>query len=236
MHAESLLVKFEFMSLAYEDVIFRLKTLPQVSRIEYQARSPANQADFEVWTKRNDVDLPQDLVSFYRQRNGLDACWHFGTEDKVAGRFLLNQVQDIRVIRVRHKTSDVPFGILSKDSYGTVFISLSNSLERGSVWFLPGSYSVSMDITINDLHMLCESFSSYYRLMSLHFGIICWQYAFVPQLGLPIFTRLLMARFCPDRLSIDLALAHQLNTDASATVLPECGQVKFGAGILASIS
>lgn len=224
------------MSLTYEDVIFRLKTLPQVNKIEYQARGPATQTDLESWTKRNGIDLPPDLISFYRQRNGLDACWHFGTEDKVAGRFLLNQVHDIRVIHVRHKTSDVPFGILSKDNFGTVFISLSSLLERGSVWFLPGSHSVSMDIVIEDLHMLCESFSSYYRLMSLHLGIIYWQYAFVPHLGLPIVTRLLMARFCPDRLSIDLALAHQLNTDASATVLPECSQVRFGAGILASIS
>lgn len=145
-------------------------------------------------------------------------------------------MQDIRVVRIRHKNNNIPLGILSHDSFGTVFISLSNSLERGSVWFLPGSYSVSVDITINDLYTLCESFSSYYRLMSLHLGIICWQYAFVPRIGLPIFTRLLMARFCPDRLSIDLALAHQLNTDASTTIASECGQLRFGAGILASIS
>ncbi|KAE8305918.1 hypothetical protein GL50803_0014326 [Giardia duodenalis] len=224
------------MSVTYEDVIFRLKALPQVSKIEYQARGPATQTDFENWTKRNDIDLPPDLVSFYRQRNGLDTCWHFGTEEKIAGRFLLNQVQDIRVVRIRHKNNNIPLGILSHDSFGTVFISLSNSLERGSVWFLPGSYSVSVDITINDLYTLCESFSSYYRLMSLHLGIICWQYAFVPRIGLPIFTRLLMARFCPDRLSIDLALAHQLNTDASTTIASECGQLRFGAGILASIS
>lgn len=220
------------MSLLHEEMLLQLQQSPLVTRIEQHPYPPAGEGELDASARRLGIEFPTDLVTFYRHSNGLDASWYIAPDEKLAGQFLICPLAQLRIVEVESQKIPMEpkyrFLVIARDTYGSVLLSLDERLGVGAVWYTPASTALS-GLQLSQLSEVCDSFSSYYRLMSLHNGVICWQYAFIRELGLPIPTRLLMARFCADRLALDLALHHQLVDPENAEAFQP---VRFAQGLL----
>ncbi|TNJ28367.1 hypothetical protein GMRT_12327 [Giardia muris] len=220
------------MLLLHDEILIQLQQSPLVTRIEQHPYPPAGEGELDAGARRLGIELPADLAAFYRHSNGLDASWCIAPDGKLAGQFLICPLAQLRIVEVESQKismeSKYRFLVIARDTYGSVLLSLDDRIGIGMIWYTPASTALS-GLQLSQLSEVCDSFSSYYRLMSLHHGVICWQYAFIRELGLPIPTRLLLARFCPDRLALDLALHHQLVDPDNADALQP---VRFAQGLL----
>jgi hypothetical protein len=223
MDMEGKRIQFDSVAL---NVLSHLENFEEVLKpIKFCANDGASNIDIDKWERKNTPNkLPEDFKSFYSIFNGLSIEWAVDITGKNVnmGSFHFNNLDEIKLITksendefVSFKSSDAIMPTSIPDSNNFMAYTLSTSDEFGTISILyrttpeiSQTQVINPEIWFFDIkhrwHFICSSFTSLFRIMIVHLGILGWTGAYTPE-GLSLITQQWMNLFCKERLCVDLS-------------------------------
>lgn len=218
-------IQFDGVAL---NVLSYLENFEEVLKpINFRANDGASNINIDKWEKQNTPNkLPDDFKSFYSIFNGLSIDWavDIGGKSVTIGSFHFNKLDEIKLISksvgdefVSFKSGNTIMPTSIPDSNDFMAYALSTSEEFGIIAVLfRTTPEISIPQTAQEInpeiwfidtkrrwHYICSSFTSLFRIMIVHLGILGWTGAYTPE-GLSLITQQWMNLFCKERLCVDL--------------------------------
>jgi len=200
------------------NVISVLEKHRGVTDVKFFERPPVTNQQINEWeTKYYPCKLPEDYKSFLMISDGFVLKWHmkYNREVLPLGNMSLSPLESLKPVQF---DQFMAFNLDSNNATdGTIAFVFNNteSNERNpSIWF--------EDLSCQ-WNFVCHTFSDYFRLIIMHFGLPNWQYSF-SSVGLSPVTRQWLRFLVPNRLDIDL----RHNANGFGWILPKISKNKDG--------
>jgi len=180
------------------NVISFLEKHRGVTDVKFFERPPVTEFQINEWEKKYyPCKLPPDYKSFLMISDGFVLKWHmkYNREVLPLGNMSLSPLEALKPVKFdKHLAFNLDSNNATDGTVAFVFDGDANSESNPSVWF--------EDLSCH-WNLICHSFSDYFRLLIMHFGLPNWQYAF-SKIGLNPITRQWLRFLVPKRLDIDL--------------------------------
>ena len=151
----------------------------------------------DIRVNRMESIRPIEIDGTFDCKSWNDVSSQYRSKDNCAA-FSLDAYCDIGEVVLLYRTdkkdnSNDAVSSTSGDGIAAEELKEDACYEEPEVWFVDQS---------SRWHYMCKTFTEYFRLLVLHFGLYGWQLAFTPE-GLPLTTQQWMGIFCKERLIVD---------------------------------
>ena len=178
---------------------------------QFFERPPVTEFQINEWEKKfYPCKLPSDYKSFLMISDGFVLKWHmkYNREVLPLGNMSLCPLEALKPVKFdKHLAFNLDSNNATDGTIAFVFDDDANNESNPSIWF--------EDLSCH-WNFICHTFSNYFRLIIMHFGLPNWQYSF-SKVGLHPITRQWLRFLVPNRLDIDL----RHNANGFGWVLPK---------------
>eukprot|EP00056_Hartaetosiga_gracilis_P015648 m.242111 g.242111 ORF g.242111 m.242111 type:complete len:500 (-) comp29860_c0_seq1:113-1612(-) len=197
-------------------MVHTLEGMDHVADILVEPVAPCSSTDITKWEMKNTLKLPQDLKAFFRSSDGVGIAWTcvVGNEVLPVGHLHIHPLTKVKKV-VEPKLPE-GLGIYFRSTTVAQGLQTTNQMRRhlpfpavelarcGSdavvaLVFTDPHPTVWLRDRSHAWHMLARNFTEYYRLMTLHLGVIGWQYSLTSLGPLPS-TQSWLRMFAPHRI------------------------------------
>ena len=180
-----------------------------VTDVELVERQGVSEDQIQQWDRENaPYSLPDDLKAFLQISDGLLLQWKVKLHNQVhpLGLMNLNRLREIRGI----ESEEFVLRKLGEDNVDTAFVrafDLDRLVQDGRLALVYRSSGSSPNVYFQDLScqwfFIANTFTDYFRLMTIHLGLPHWHYAFT-EVGLDNASQQWFRFLYPERLEIDI--------------------------------
>ncbi|XP_063376052.1 tubulin polyglutamylase complex subunit 2 [Cydia fagiglandana] len=169
-----------------------LESDPRICNVNVERRIPSDRVALSTWEQRHSAVLPEDLRNFYASCDGFLLTWHYKySADQVlpVGSIGVNSLNELILSSALKDLLDFsltrpstgPRPVLNNKS--KVFeLDSCRTIGKVCLVYTGGSWSVWLGTRSGAWGWLADSFTQYFRMALVHFGLPGWQAAFA---GLP---------------------------------------------------
>jgi tubulin polyglutamylase complex subunit 2 len=180
-----------------------------VTDVELIERQGVSEDQIQQWDRENSpYSLPDDLKAFLQISDGLLLQWKVKLHNQVhpLGLMNLNRLREIRPIESEEFMLK-RLGDESLESADVRAFNLDRMVKDGRLALVYRSSDSSPNVYFQDLScqwfFIANTFTDYFRLMTIHLGLPHWHYAFT-EVGLDNASQQWFRFLYPERLEIDI--------------------------------